>query len=198
MFKKDKILLPAQYGTIERRREISPATENNPACYETSIKQVLLRQAQEIERGIFFHKIPIYETQSEKIYLSDLVSINPDTGQYVVGQVKYKTVTKRVVVGHKSVFAWKSPFKGPAINEPIKKKRTFDIQSVSVSTLNFFLPKEIRQEVIGDILEDYHQQKSLLGRASSIWLVKEVTFTLLNVFIDWFVEKIPTNFNINN
>ncbi len=88
LFSRNRIIIPAQYGTIERRVVYDDGT------IETSTEQVVLRQAVDMPKGLA--DALVYETRSERILIEKAKDAIVD-GQKVLISAKYKTVTKQVI-----------------------------------------------------------------------------------------------------
>ena len=191
MFKPKKIVIPAQYGTIERRTEIGPDR------YMTSTEQLVLRQAESVEVGGLRRKKAIYETRSERILVYPARIFEDEEGKKLI-PAKYKTVTRQVISGYKYEYGLDKYFKGyyKWASSAVKAEETLKLSLLGV--LRFFLPTEFCEPLIGDILEEYSHKNQYFKKFTILWLLKEVIFTLTNILLDWFVKKIPISFKIGN
>ena len=173
-----KYEIPEKYGTITRRE-----TRLDGTIFEKE-ESILLRQSEVIWDGGVFSVQPRYETRSEKVLIKPEFL---DEGS----PPKFKIVTKQVKVGYKLSIDFQSFFRPIEKSEQTVKKDR--LVKCSISLLRFFLPRNEREQVIGDILEDFDDQKKHLGSFANIWLLKEVLSTLAFRFlreiarvIDWF------------
>ena len=162
--KKKSTIIPAQYGTIERRTLISPEKDGQAAIYQTSVETIVLRQPHDMSLGDVE-----WETRSERILIEPAREVLlEDTGQKVLIPAKYKTITKQVAV---------KIHQRPPQN--------------AIKLIYFFVPPEVRDVIVGDIQEHYNAQREVLGeRGAKLWVWKESIFSFLNLFIDWVIKKI--------
>ena len=88
LFGRNRIIVPAQYGTIERRTVFDDGT------IQTSTEKVVLRQPVDLPKAIYENLV--YETRSERILIEASKTGIVD-GEKVLIPAKYKTVTKQVI-----------------------------------------------------------------------------------------------------
>ena len=87
-FRRKRIVLPAEYGTIERRERIGDDD------YEVTTELVLLRQPVDMPADIYKHLE--YETVSERVLIEPSREFTRDGERYLV-PAKYKTITKQQI-----------------------------------------------------------------------------------------------------
>jgi len=148
LFGRNRIIIPAQYGTIERRVVYDDGT------VETSTEQVVLRQAVDTHRGIA--DALVYETRSERV-LVEKAKERMVEGERVLLPAKYKTITKQVV---------KKVDKLPP-RTAVKLIKFFSARSVR---------HEIIQELKDDYQEEQLFEFGIFG--ANLWYWKEVVVLL--------------------
>ena len=174
-----KVCYPAKYGIIERRKPIGGGR------YITSEESILLRPSTTIRLGGVFVLDPIYEVRTERVLLNK----GDDKGM----PSQYKTITRQVVAQKKIRIQFQNLFLPiPFGIEEGPKKRKEPTKNLSITVLRFFLPKEYREQLIGDVLEDFETQKTHLKSWVHIWLVKEVVFSICRVFLAWVAEVVSS------
>ena len=60
----------------------------------------------------------------------------------------------------------------------------------ALKSLCFFLPKDTREFLVGDICEDFPKQVERMGlRMAKVWVWKECLFAIGNAALDWGISK---------
>lgn len=198
MFRPKKTIIPARYGTIERRTQFKNKDASKPDWLQTSTEQVVLREAEIIETGGLYRRVPIYEIRSERKFINSYTIVDETTGEEYVKDGYFKTITKQVQIGSKIEFGL-DDFSKRKLKENLSYEKTEKrAKNIAVSMLQFFLPSEYCDALVGDLFEEYDYKSLQLNKLVLLWLAKEVIFTLFNVFLDWFLKRIPISFKIGS
>ena len=176
-----KVIYPAKYYTIWQTDELIDGKVQ-------SKKERILIQNSRIQRlGGLIERTPQYDFIPFSVFRPESTIICRNTGKSTFSEQTTEIIYRPKITGYIIEFKPSNLLKPMplAINEQASTRQKYNLKTLCVTALSFFLPKEIRQEVIGDILEDFKEQENTLGKLVHLWLVKEVTFTLINIFLNW-------------
>ena len=68
--------------------------------------------------------------------------------------------------------------------------RTTSPSQKALRLMHFFLPKDTREFLVGDICEDFPKQVERMGpRLAKAWVWKECLFAISNAALDWGISK---------
>ena len=119
----------------------------------------------------------ISDAQVKQAYLEHLDAVNRIAHESAKPQYKpkflgFSTATSKPVLPRRK--------KGTLASPPKK----------ALSSIYFFLPKDIREFLVGDICEDFPKQVERMGpRGAKAWVWKECVFAIGNAALDWGISK---------